>query len=482
MAHSTQDHQTGSTIALGYSSLDQEVVLDRLPVSGNIPSWLQGSLLRNGPGKFEAGQQSYRHWFDGFSMLHRFTFQQGQVAYANRFLHSDAYEQSMREQRIIGSAFATDPCKAVFKKTQSALIINANVSVDQMVNDFVAMTEAPVPVRFDPHTLDTLGVVEYDERLTGHHGCAHPHHDSSGEIVSFMTEFGPQSEFKVFAIGNVEPPQRRLIGSYRVATPSYIHSFSISEHYIIIAEYPYQVHPLDLMSAGKPFIENFKWFPEHGTRFVVMDKQDGHVVRTFQSEAFFCFHHINAFERDGDIFVDLAAHPDPTIVRGLYLDQLRGDLQNVEIPAPSEFRRYHLPLGSSATSASYERITEVSIELPTINYRRYNAREYGVAYGVCTDRQNPEVVSDQLVRVDVRNKSALIWSEENCYPGEPVFVEAPAAKHEDDGVVLSVVLNGQRGNSFLLVLDAHTFQEIGRAEVPHHIPFGFHGLFFPGVK
>jgi carotenoid cleavage dioxygenase-like enzyme len=28
------------------------------------------------------------------------------------------------------------------------------------------------------------------------------------------------------------------------------------------------------------------------------------------------------------------------------------------------------------------------------------------------------------------------------------------------------------------VLDAATFAERARAEVPHHIPFGFHGQFF----
>ncbi len=60
-----------------------------------------------------------------------------------------------------------------------------------------------------------------------------------------------------------------------------------------------------------------------------------------------------------------------------------------------------------------------------------------------------------------------------------MFAQAPRAQAEDDGVVLSVVLNAQKSNSFLLVLDARTFEEIGRAEVPHHIPLGLHGQFFP---
>ncbi|GHO46362.1 carotenoid oxygenase family protein [Ktedonospora formicarum] len=471
--------QASSFFAPGYSSLEQEVVLDRLPVSGTIPHWLEGSLLRNGPAKFEMGQQNFRHWFDGFGMLHRFTFQQGQISYANKFLRSDSYVQSMEEGRIVGSSFGTDPCKAVFKKTQSVLI-NTNVSVDQMVGQFVAMTESPIPVRFDPHTLDTLGVVEYDDRLTGHHGCAHPHHDGTARILSFMTEFGPQCEFKVFAIENDSAPHRTPIGSYPVTMPPYIHSFSISEHYIIIAEYPYRLNPLSLQS-GKAYVENLQWLPEEGARFVVMDKQDGSIVRIFSTDAFFCFHHINSFEQDGDIFVDLVAYSDATIVKGLYLDQLRGISQEIPTQQPSEFRRYHLPLSSKTEVASYEHITNARIELPTINYQSYNARDYSIAYGVCTDWEHPEVVSNQLVRIDARQKKALTWSEEGCYPGEPIFVEAPEARAEDDGVVLSVVLNGKKGNSFLLVLDAHTFHEIGRAEVPHHIPFGFHGLFFPGI-
>ena len=58
-----------------------------------------------------------------------------------------------------------------------------------------------------------------------------------------------------------------------------------------------------------------------------------------------------------------------------------------------------------------------------------------------------------------------------------MFVAAPGAQREDDGVLLSVVLDAGEGSSFLLVLDAGTLSEIARATVPHHIPFGFHGQF-----
>lgn len=46
-------------------------------VAGNIPGWLQGTLLRNGPGIFSVGDTSYQHWFDGMAIMHSFTFRDG---------------------------------------------------------------------------------------------------------------------------------------------------------------------------------------------------------------------------------------------------------------------------------------------------------------------------------------------------------------------------------------------------------------------
>src|ERR1700730_4007705 len=92
---------------LFYTSLNEEIVLDPLPIKGSIPGWLSGSLLRNGPAKFEVGVDSFRHWLEGFAMLHRFSFHQGHVSYANKFLQSMNYTASMREGAIAFSSFAT---------------------------------------------------------------------------------------------------------------------------------------------------------------------------------------------------------------------------------------------------------------------------------------------------------------------------------------------------------------------------------------
>lgn len=43
------------------------------------------------------------------------------------------------------------------------------------------------------------------------------------------------------------------------------------------------------------------------------------------------------------------------------------------------------------------------------------------------------------------------------------------------------VVAGADGKSFVLVLDAKSFEEVARARLPHGIPYGFHGSFVNAV-
>ena len=88
---------------------------------------------------------------------------------------------------------------------------------------------------------------------------------------------------------------------------------------------------------------------------------------------------------------------------------------------------------------------------------------------------------DNITKIEIgaqQHARTKIWHEQNCYPGVPVFVPRPGGTAEDDGVLLSVVLDVRKQRSFLLVLDAASLEERARAAVPHHIPFGFHGSHF----
>ncbi len=91
---------------LGFATLSAEANVAELPLRGSLPAWLTGTLLRTGPAKFEVGEHAFNHWFDGLAMLHRFGFAAGRVSYANRYLHSQAYEEALSSGTIRRREFA----------------------------------------------------------------------------------------------------------------------------------------------------------------------------------------------------------------------------------------------------------------------------------------------------------------------------------------------------------------------------------------
>jgi Retinal pigment epithelial membrane protein len=90
-------------------------------VSGAIPEWLSGSLLRNGPGSIKVGNTTFNHLFDSSALLHRFNINDGKVTYQCRFLKSEAYKKNLAANRIVLTEFGTsvtipDPCQSIFQR------------------------------------------------------------------------------------------------------------------------------------------------------------------------------------------------------------------------------------------------------------------------------------------------------------------------------------------------------------------------------
>lgn len=128
----------GGPFAAGFVDLDNEVSVDRLPVQGKFPDWLSGTLLRTAPCKYDLGRQTVSHWFDGLAMLHKFSFAEGRVSYANRFLHSDEFQSATKTGGTSGPGFATDPCGSLFQRVLSKFspkwTDNGNVNISSFAN------------------------------------------------------------------------------------------------------------------------------------------------------------------------------------------------------------------------------------------------------------------------------------------------------------------------------------------------------------
>ena len=411
-------------------------------------------------------------------MLHKFAFTAGRVAYANRYLRSQAYLEATATGRISRGEFATDPCRTLFQRVAAwfapQFTDNGNVSVNKLASAVVAYTETRMPVRFDLDTLHTLGGYSYDARIQGPVSTAHPHLDHArGRHYTYVLAFGRRSQYHLVGIDQ-RTGREAVVASLPVERPAYMHSFGMSARYLILAEFPLVVHPLRLKFSGQPFIRNYHWEPERGVQFHVVDKDSGHVVRTARSRAVFAFHHVNAFEEGDTVVVDLVAFPDAGVIDQLYLERLRSA---EPVTATGQLTRFRI---GTRGDAAADTLSEARIELPRIHYRRCAGRRYRYVYAA--GNAVPGNFLDALVKVDLEQHASTSWYEAGCYPGEPVFVATPEATAEDDGVLLSVVLDAKQAASFLLILDAASFREVARAEVPHPIPFGFHGNYFAATS
>ena len=479
--------------ALGFSTLERQAALPELALSGRIPEWIDGSLVLVGPGRFEVGSETYRHWFDGLSMLHRFSFSGGRVSYLNRFLESGSFRDAMEQGRISRREFAVNPEYKAFrnrslwkelgtdKDTDNG---NGNVILDG--DRLAALTETPFYMQVDPSSLAAVEKVKTAPGIEGQVSSTHPRLDAKrNRLYNFRIHFGRISRYNVFWT-DIKTGEAGMLHSMVAMEPAFMHSFAMTENHVILVESPLIVKPIKLRKSEAPYCENYRWYSNRPTRMIVISKDTGRVVTIQEAEPFFAFHQVNAYERDKEIVLDLVAYDDATVIQELYLDRIR-----TETPATraGTLKRFVLPLSvrygkisGRALVSTGPTLIPTTIENPAINPRR-DAQPHRFVYGAGIQLLRPRNnFLETLLKVDVETGGYQNWFEHFGYPTEPVFVPAPNAVAEDDGVLLSVVLHGMEKTSFLVVLDAKTMTELGRAQLPHHVPFPTHARFFEGLE
>jgi carotenoid cleavage dioxygenase-like enzyme len=450
-----------------------------------VPEWLGGAFLRNGPALFTIDGTRYNHWFDGLAMLHRFGFEHGTVTYRSRWLDSRNRREVVESGKPRFDQFASNPKRSFWQKLVDTFDFtlqfgdNNLVSFGRFDDSWVALGETPIPLVLDPDTLETPAQFRFGDRLIGMISCAHPVRDA-GRRTTYGYDtfvFPLLSKYSFWRLDDGSRSRTR-VWSQRVSRPSYMHSFGMSENHLVITEFPLRLRPGAMVAGcwtGVPFIENFDWTGED-VAFTVVEKDTGRVTGTFRAPAFFAFHHVNAWEDgEGRIVLDVAAYEDASVIQQTYFSRLLAD-DGGTLPV-SQLLRYRVPLEGTGALMPPEVLSSTAFEMPAI-HPDLLGRPYRFAWGYGFDE--PGNLNDTVYKVDLHapeGERLTRWQEHGCYPSEPVFVPRPGAEAEDDGVVLTVVLDGTRATSSLLVLDAHDLRELARATVPVAIPHGLHGAY-----
>ncbi|KAM7370044.1 hypothetical protein PAMP_011330 [Pampus punctatissimus] len=500
-------------------------------VKGSIPSWLQGTLLRNGPGIFSVGDTSYDHWFDGMAIMTSFAFKDGEVTHRSRFLRGDTYKANMAANRIVVSEMGTmaypDPSKNFIVKAITFLnhtvpdfTDNGASNFIKYGNDYYATSETNYIRKIDPVTLETQDKVDYMKYLPLNLASSHPHYDKEGNAYNMGTSIAEKGKTKymlfkvpaasekdkgkdVPALKNVEVictvPCRSLL------TPSYFHSFGMTDNYFIFIEQPIKLDILKMATAymrGVNWASCLKFCPEENTLIHLIDRKTGKEVETkYYTGAMVVYHHVNAFEDDGHVIFDVIAYNDNSLYDMFYLSKLKNNpgFHDDSYSKPS-YKRFALPVQSDKGTAVGEDLVKLKyttasalkekegklmcqaevlcegFELPRMNYD-LNGKRHRFVYGNIVEES---ALSRQIGKFDTETKRMVYWNEDNCWPSEPVFIPRPNGESEDDGVVLTCVINSNPGQSgFILLLDGKTFKEVARAYVNTSLHKDMHGFFIP---
>uniref|UniRef100_A0A672Z5F5 Beta-carotene oxygenase 1, like n=1 Tax=Sphaeramia orbicularis TaxID=375764 RepID=A0A672Z5F5_9TELE len=502
-------------------------------IYSSVPSWLQGTLLRNGPGKFSVGESEYKHWFDGMSLIHSFTFSNGEVTYRSKFLKSDTYKRNVKADRIVVSEFGTmiypDPCKNIFSRAFTHLCNaipdftdNNLINIIRYGQDYYAASEINYINQIDPVTLETVGRVNYRNHIALNLATAHPHYDSEGNTYNMGTAImglglPKYVIFKVPANASDEEHKKPVLRKVQqicsipfrsTLYPSYFHSFGMTENYIVFVEQPFKLDIIKLATAyfrGVNWGSCLKFDKDDITLFHVINRKTGKAVSTrYYGDALVVFHHLNAYEDQDHLVFDLISYKNSNLYDMFYMHNMRQEtsdfIQSNQHFSPPVCQRFVLPLNihkDSVRGSNLVTLTDTTaqalvqedgsvycqpddifqgLELPGINYN-FNTKKYRYFYG---SRVEWTPHANKIAKIDIESRTHMEWQEENCYPSEPVFVASPGAVDEDDGVILSSVISPDPNISpFMLILNAKTFEEIGRASIPASVHMDLHGHFIP---
>ncbi|KAI1916466.1 hypothetical protein LOZ61_001123 [Ophidiomyces ophidiicola] len=366
----------------------------------------------------------------------------------------------------------------------------------------------------DPETLEPIGLASQailHPDLTGPFSAAHAKSDPvTGDVYNYNLQPGRKGTYRVFCV-SASTGKTSILATIS-ADASYLHSFCLTENYVVLCVWNsfYAAGGIGVL-WNRNIMDALSYDPSRPARWYVVDRRPSEaggrgLVASYTSDPFFCFHTVNAFEEKvdstgkTDILADMIIYNNLNCISEFYLEHLIGNHQSSSSAANSKYTtlltRFRLPslppLDTRSCQPSKQAVIEVQsdleeiFELPTLN-PRYVTHPHRYIYGV--RHTGSSTFFDGLVKYDAKRQTATYWKNPSQYAGEPIFIPRKQTNgdpldniDEDDGVLLSVVLDGTAGKSYLLVLDARTMKEVARASVKGAIGFGFHGTHVPSFE
>jgi carotenoid cleavage dioxygenase-like enzyme len=441
-----------------------------LRCEGQLPSWLAGTHLLNGPALWDLPGGGLQHWFDGLAMLHRLHIDDTGVHYRSRFARSDSYLRSTAAGAPAYGEFGSrNPGSLLARLKGVKGTDNPAVVMSRHGARWVAVTETPHLTYFDPDTLETQERLDLDADLRMHLMAAHGHTLADGSYLNLVTALGPKCEQTLV---RVAPGQRQpeVLARLQMRRAGYTHAFALAEGCAVVWECALRAQPLSFRFSSKAFKDNFRWEPDGGSTIHAVPL-DGGAVRSWHIPPMFAFHATQAWVDGADLWLEISIYDDARILDDLMLDRLRQGLPVRSLPRLVRYR-----LRDRATDAEPVSLG-VGLELQQTHPCRIGHGRARVCWGSAFGPSGE--FNDRTLRVDLDSGEVSTWQRDDAVQLEPLFVPRPGSDADNDGVLLVPTLADADAVTKIGVVDARSMQCLALIHAPQVIPFGFHAAFRP---
>ena len=429
-----------------------ELTLDDLAVTGSIPAGLDGRYLKMGANPVNSDPAGH-HWFLGDGMVHGIAIRGGQVLwYRNRWIRS----------RLAAAALGRAPAAGPRRGRNDT--VNTNV-VDIGGRAFALVEAGSFPVELS-ETLEHQCYNPFDGTLGGSF-TGHPHLDPlTGEhhAIAYDGSVWDSVRHVVVSAGG------KVVRDVPIAVQHgpCIHDCAITARFAVVLDLPV-TFSMRAVLGGHSF--PFRWNPKHQARLGLLPRNgDAADIVWCEVEPCFVFHVANAFDRaDGQVTLDVIAYDTMFASGASGLDAL------------GRFERWTV---NPATRMITRRVIDATPqEFPRIDERRFGqSHRYVYTVAVPPDG-NPQLVgATQLYKHDLETDHHFVHEfGDGHIPGEFVFIPARADAGEDEGWLVGLVINTAEETTDFVILDACRFEAapVASVRLPHRIPPGFHGNWFP---
>lgn len=451
-----------------FAPISFEADADDLPIRGDMPKELRGTLYRNGPNPQFAPRDANHHWFVGDGMIHAFRIADGRVSYRNRWVRTPKWRMEHDAHKALfgswGNPMTTDP--SVAGKDSGGV---ANTNIVWHGGKLLALEEAHLPQALDPETLATQGAWDFAGTFNGQRVTAHPKLDpETGEMVFFAySADGYFSKTMLYGVADRSGKITRL-DKFDAPYSAMVHDFVVTRNYVLFPILPL-TGSLERAMSGKPA---YAWEPSKGG-YVGVLKRDAPIasMRWFRCDPCYVFHYMNAFEDGGKLIADAMQYETAPLFPNP--DGTPGD----PAKAVARLTRWTFDLAANTDRFAQERIDDLSADFPRLD-ERFAGLPYRHAYYAGLGGTGIGDGFGILAHLDLKTgKRTLYNAPKGDILSEPVFVPRRQDAAEGDGWLLATVFHNTEKRSDMAVFDAAAVDKgpIASAELSHRVPYGFHG-------